>query len=146
MSESRGPGENTGQRPGSSNLLPPWQPGVAPNPGGRPKTKPISDAYRRMLDLTLPPQVLAKLGKQFAAVGDRKACDLIALGMGLAAAKGSAFAAAEIADRVEGKVPQALTDADGGNLRLSPAELVGEIVELARLARMRHSIDAEAAE
>jgi len=74
-----------------------WQPGQSGNPGGRPKTRDLAEAYREQLA-----KVLANdpEGRTFAQV--------IAETMILQAARGSVGAAREIADRVLGKPRQAL--------------------------------------
>ena len=85
-----------------ANLRPPWKKGEVPNPHGRPKKKPITEAYERRMSEVLPDDVCKsvrlKRGSTWA--------DLIALGMAKAAVKGRAESAREIADRVEGKATQ----------------------------------------
>lgn len=81
-------GESKGyHHPGSENLIP-WKPGQSGNPSGRPKKKPITEAYEALLN-------------------DPQAAKEIALAMFdviKARGKGTAQAAKELADRVEGKV------------------------------------------
>src|SRR6516225_2942455 len=68
-----------------ANLRAPWKPGESGNPGGRPKTKPITDAYLRMLD--------------------PKTADRIAAAMLTSAENGSVKAAVELREATEGKLP-----------------------------------------
>lgn len=64
-----------------------FKPGQSGNPGGRPKKKAVTEAYERI-------------------ISDPKVAQAIAQGIIRAARKGNVRAAAEIADRVEGKVSQ----------------------------------------
>lgn len=92
-----------------------WQKGQSGNPKGRPKGVTLSEAYRRML-MTVDPR--DPEGRTYG--------ELIALAQARAAIKGSTQAAAEIANRTEGKAPQAieLTQASPADMdRLSDAEL-----------------------
>lgn len=73
-----------------------WKPGQSGNPGGRPKRKVLSDAYRAQLEELVPGD---KQGRTWA--------EFIAAKAILEAAKGKIPAAAEIADRTEGKPRQA---------------------------------------
>lgn len=76
----------TKRRGNPQNLRPhpPWKPGESGNPSGRPKSKPITDAYNRALS--------------------RKECDLIAKAMLRQAKKGNVKATVEMTDRTEGKL------------------------------------------
>ena len=89
--------ENTGKNTqrGRVENLRPWQPGQSGNPGGRPKRKLLTDAYARILDIPVPGD---KEGHTFA--------EAIAFAMAKEAIKGKVNAAAEIADRVEGRALQ----------------------------------------
>jgi hypothetical protein len=95
------PPENRGRNRGG---LPPietrWKKGQSGNPGGRPKTKPLTDAYRRSLSLVITPQVAKEMRLPAGFVGMTIA-DVIAIGQAKAAIKGSTMAAREIADRIE---------------------------------------------
>ena len=105
-----------------------WQKGQSGNPNGRPRGVTLSEAYRRML-MTVDPK--DPEGRTYG--------ELIALGQARAAIKGSTPAAAEIANRTEGKAPQAIeltqpmSDADLN--RLSDAELEQIILEARALNR-----------
>lgn len=74
-------------RRNTSGLRPPWQKGVSGNPNGRPKKKPVTEAYEKALE-------------------DPETAQAIALGIIAAAQAGDVQAAREIADRLEGRVPQ----------------------------------------
>lgn len=63
----------------------PFQPGQSGNPSGRPKSKPITEAYKAILADPANREALAKALLKHAK-------------------KGNVFAAKEMADRVEGKV------------------------------------------
>jgi len=84
-----------------------WKPGQSGNPGGRPKSKLISEAYRFKLSELVPDD---PHGRTFA--------ELIADGMVVEAVKGKnkVSAAGELADRTEGKPKQSVehTGVDGG--------------------------------
>lgn len=81
--------------PRSLENLKPFQPGKSGNPGGRPKSKILSDAYKRRLTDLVPndPE-----GRTYA--------EFIAARVVLAAAGGDMQAAKELADRTEGKPKQ----------------------------------------
>ena len=74
-----------------------WKPGQSGNPAGRPKLAPLSKAYREKLDEPCP----FMRGRTWAQA--------IATKMVRLAFMGNLAAAAEIADRAEGKPRQALT-------------------------------------
>ena len=65
-----------------------WKPGESGNPGGRPKKKPLTDAYAALLAKPIPND---KEGRTFA--------EAIAQAMIKEAIKGKVNAASEIADR-----------------------------------------------
>ena len=69
----------------------PFQPGQSGNPNGRPKTKPFKDALRKAVD---------------AAGDDGAALKLVALALLTKAQEGDVQAIKELADRMDGKVPQ----------------------------------------
>jgi hypothetical protein len=89
-------GQNTANN--TSGLRPPWKPGESGNPGGRPKTKLITEAYRALLDKPFPGDPQGRTG-----------AELIALAMLKEAIKGKVNAASELADRIEGKAAQSVT-------------------------------------
>ena len=94
-------GCNTEKNTKYPGLRPPWKPGQSGNPNGRPK-KPLTEAYKAILAKPIPDEIAAKLkvkqGTTYAEV--------IALALAREAVKGKVAAAAELADRVEGRVPQ----------------------------------------
>jgi hypothetical protein len=77
--------------------------GESGNPGGRPKTKPVSDALRLLLALEV-----AKYKKFRAKTQAQK----IARRMIYDAAKGISTMVREVLDRTEGKVPLPITGGD----------------------------------
>ncbi len=85
---------------GRGGTVPPpehrFKPGQSGNPGGRPKTKLITQAYRELLE-QLDPEERKTLAQKLA----RKAVDQ--------ALKGSLAALKEITDRTEGKSVQPLS-------------------------------------
>lgn len=74
-----------------------FKPGQSGNPGGRPKSKLLSEAYKKILETEIKSG--KHKGKTFAEV--------IAQKMAEEATKGKVQPAAEMADRVEGKPRQA---------------------------------------
>jgi len=89
-----------------------------------------------MLGLAAPAKLLKRLGFDPLPGKTITMAHLIALGQGVSAVKGKSEPAREIADRVEGKVPQAITGADGGPL-LSGAAALAELLALSAVARER---------
>jgi len=79
------------------NLRPPWKKGQSGNPGGRPKKTAITDAFRAVLERSVPndPQ-------------KRTYAELIAEATARQAIRGNVQAVREIADRTEGKARQAI--------------------------------------
>ncbi|HQQ75748.1 MAG TPA: DUF5681 domain-containing protein [Thermoanaerobaculia bacterium] len=77
----------------------PFPKGASPNPGGKPKQKPITEAYRRLVESSA--EALEKLDKK-----NLTGADVVALAIFRQAAKGNALAAREMTDRLEGKVAQ----------------------------------------
>jgi hypothetical protein len=93
-----------------------WKPGQSGNPTGRPKKHLLSGCYEALIEHPLPEDLRVGLKlKKGATWGDA-----IVLGQARAAIKGKTEAAREIADRVEGKVAQAveIAGADGGPIVL----------------------------
>jgi Family of unknown function (DUF5681) len=74
-----------------------WKKGQSGNPGGRPKSKTLSDAYRNKLEEPVPndPE-------------ERTWAELIAEAQVRDAVRGNVQAAREIADRTEGRARQAI--------------------------------------
>lgn len=119
-------GENTGAAPGCPENLKPyrWQKGQpSPNPGGRPRKAPISDAYARHVGDPLPDDLRSKLRLPKGATW----ADAIAAGQLRSAVKGNTVAAKEIADRVEGRVrlPVEVETPEGQTLRIHVVRLGG---------------------
>jgi hypothetical protein len=101
-----------------------FQPGVSGNISGRPKSKILSDAYRKKLEQEVP--------------GDpegRTWAELIADSQAREAANGKTNAAAEIGDRTEGRAPQAFTI--GGSLDLDVENIDQKIRALLEKVRLR---------
>ena len=88
--------------------LKPFQPRQSGNPGGRPRGKPVTDAYSAQLDEKVSeqfePEQLAKIPERWR---ESTPADLIAHSVIEEAivGKNKVQAAKEITDRVEGKVP-----------------------------------------
>lgn len=72
-----------------------WKPGQSANPGGRPKSKPITEAYNRIGEL--PPE-------EFAAFKPKNVFEMKALEMLLANGCNLVSAVREITNRIEGSV------------------------------------------
>ena len=77
-----------------------WKPGQSGNPGGRPKRKVLTDAYTALLDQTISPDVARKLQIKESSTY----AEVIAMALVREAVKGKVNAAAELADRAEGRV------------------------------------------
>ena len=77
-----------------------WKPGQSGNPGGRPKRKPLTEAYGRILKRRVPADVVRKLGLR----GHPTYAEMIAMSLAKEAIKGKVQAASELADRVEGRI------------------------------------------
>jgi len=103
------------------NLRPAWKPGESGNPGGkpgRPKTKPITEAYKAVIADRLPDHLRkVKLGQHTLELPEGSTfADLIAIGQCASAIKGNTAAAEEIANRLEGKVAVELDVIQGVSL------------------------------
>ena len=95
---------------GKPENLKPWPKGVSGNPGGRPKTKPLTEELERLLEQEAP----NGKGETWAA--------RIAEALVKKAAKGDVRAIAELANRLEGRPLQA-TEIDE-NVSASLAERI----------------------
>jgi hypothetical protein len=82
-----------------------FKPGQSGNPGGRPKMKPITDAYRAILASENPEEFQPKTG-----------AERIAFEVYQQAKTGRLRHAKEITDRVEGRVTQPVAGAEDGEL------------------------------
>src|ERR1051326_6647000 len=90
--------ENTGTARGCPENLRPymWQKGQpSPNPGGRPRKAPISEAYKDLIGEPLPDDMRSRLKLPEGATW----AHALALGQLRSAVKGNTPAAREIADR-----------------------------------------------
>jgi hypothetical protein len=72
-----------------------WKPGQSGNPAGRPKTKPFKDALKKLIE--------------------ERGLDGAAEALYAKAMTGDVPALKEIADRLDGKVPQAIVGDDEGD-------------------------------
>ncbi len=77
-----------------------FMPGQSGNPSGRPKRKPLTDAYAALLDKPIPPD----MARQLKLDESTTYAQVIAMSLVREAVKGKVQAAAEVADRVEGRV------------------------------------------
>lgn len=108
-------GENTGpevippRRPGIENLRKPWEKGQSGNPRGRPKSKPLTDALRRIGGKKVTQETLDALIRQAPNIqkvlGKRPTYfDLLAYSMIQQGIRGQAGSGARIFERIEGRV------------------------------------------
>jgi hypothetical protein len=82
-----------------------WQPAQRGNPGGRPKKKPITDRYHRIVETELPDDIRRDLGLPRGATFG----DAIALARARQAIKGETAAAKEMREAIKGR---SMTQAD----------------------------------
>lgn len=98
-------------KPDTSHLAPRWEPGQSGNPGGRPRKRPLSEAYDDLLRQVAPAEVRAvlKLGPKSTWA------DCIAIGQARRAVKGDSTCAKELREAIEGKATQRieLAEAEG---------------------------------
>ncbi|MFZ3329966.1 MAG: DUF5681 domain-containing protein [Candidatus Acidiferrales bacterium] len=94
-----------GEHPRSLANLVTWQPGQTGNPGGRPKKKPITDRYHRIVETELPDDIRRALDLPRGATFG----DAIALAQARQAIKGETGAAKEMREAIEGR---SITQAD----------------------------------
>jgi hypothetical protein len=76
-----------------------WQPGQTGNPGGRPKKKPITDRYLRIVETELPDDIRRALDLPRGATFG----DAIALARARQAIRGETAAAKEMREAIEGR-------------------------------------------
>jgi hypothetical protein len=96
----------------------PFEPGVSGNPGGRRKERPFRDALRK---------VLAELADDKPPTKPKTKLEVVARAHVEKAIAGDVPAIKEIADRLDGKVPQALIgsdDPDDAPVQVALVELV----------------------
>jgi hypothetical protein len=93
-----------------------FKPGVSGNPGGRPKLKTLSRAYKNLLE---QPNPADKEGRSYA-----ECLAEVMIKQGL---KGSVPACIELANRVEGVVRQGVADVDDEFASMSVEELEQEL-------------------
>ncbi len=80
------------------NLRPPWKPGEqSPNPGGRPRMKPLTDEYILVSKMTVAELPIQRSDSVIRAAAKGQWAKLIA---------GRAMNAREMGDRIEGPVTQ----------------------------------------
>jgi hypothetical protein len=92
----------------------------SPNPGGRPKSAKLSEAYRALLALPVD-----------APVEIRTKAESLAYKIFRMGAKGNLGAAIEVGDRSEGRPPVSITtDGSGDNLRIIVAMMDGRSKDL----------------
>jgi hypothetical protein len=122
--QSEMPGNTQGNTPYVPKLTPEmeankWKPGQSGNMSGRPKKKPLTEAYEALMKQPIPGD---SQGRTFA--------EAIALSMATEAIKGKSkvSAASEIADRVEGRVLQQteISGPGGGPLEVSLAASISQ--------------------
>jgi hypothetical protein len=100
-----------------------WKPGQSGNPGGRPKKKPLTDAYAHVLARRVPQEIIRKLGLR----GHPTYAEVIAMSLAREAIKGKVNAAAEMADRVEGRI-SAPGDSVDNPLHLAVEDVRNELI------------------
>jgi hypothetical protein len=95
-----------------ANLRPPWNPGDVPNPTGKNRNRPFSDRYAEIAEEVMPEKLRKMFNKEARAEVLKPGAtwgDADAYGQFLQTAKGNVNAAAEVANRVEGKPPRRIT-------------------------------------
>jgi hypothetical protein len=85
-----------------ANLRPPWKPGERVPGAGRPRKRPVSEAYDALLRSVAPAQVRSAMGLGKTATW----ADCIALGQARRAVRGDSTCAKEVREAVEGKATQ----------------------------------------
>lgn len=115
--------ENREKNRGNVENLIPYQfkPGESGNPGGRPKTRPVTDYVREQLERQIPTVMRVKLPAVFAQLYGESATfgQMLAFQMIAQAATGERRAMKEVLDRVEGKVTQQLASDEIDSIQLT---------------------------
>jgi hypothetical protein len=91
-----------------------FMPGQSGNPLGKPKRKPLTDAYAALLDKPIPPD----MARQLKLDESTTYAQVIAMSLVREAVKGKVNAAAEVADRVEGRITQPISGPDEGPIQI----------------------------
>lgn len=120
MAPGKAPSGNTGRNTAG---LRPWKPGQSGNPSGRPKRKPLTDAYAAILTKRIPAAVAHKL----QLLGRPTYAQVIAMSLAQEAIKGKVQAASELADRVEGRIGQP-GDSPENPLHLQIEDVTNELI------------------
>lgn len=84
------------------NLRPPWKPGESGNLTGRPRRRPISDAYAEYVQRPVPEERRRELDLWEGATH----ADAMAAALVIAACKGSVAEARELREAIEGKTSE----------------------------------------
>jgi hypothetical protein len=109
-----GSGDSTGLSPMAGkgrieNLRPPWKPGESGNLAGRPRRRPISDAYAERLQRP----VLEKFRRELDLWEGATWADAIAAALAIAACRGSVAEARELREATEGKTSEGPKEISG---------------------------------
>lgn len=91
-----------------------FKPGVCPNPGGRPRTAPLSQACRELLNASVPNDPQARTYAQ-----------VIAAKLAKKAMRGDVGAAKELADRAEGRARQSVEIETADKIPFDPTQFAG---------------------
>ena len=117
--------------------LTPWKPGQSGNPNGRPRKKPLTDAYLELMD---------KLGKDCGITETDTVPQIIAKMIARNAMEGDVVSAREITNRTDGlpTVHAEVTGKDGGPIQLrSTQEFVKVIREIYGLDEPDTTVEEE---
>jgi hypothetical protein len=109
--------QNSGENRGRVENLKPFKPGQSGNPGGRPKKRPITELYERIL---ADPKNIAAIEKAVLKALSRGNMAMVLL-------------LREITERVEGKVTQPIE----ANVTMNLAELIAEARKRAGIQRQK---------
>jgi hypothetical protein len=90
-----------------------WKPGIAPNPGGRPKKRPITERYSLVAEAPVPERARKALNRQWGSLGIELQMgatwgDVMAMAAFLEGikTKNGTLARKDIREALEGKAPQ----------------------------------------